>query len=295
MLLFPLRCLGASEQLHADRVNLLLVWEGEFTVAQKARFRQWLKAVVATANTLHGSPPRTKIRIILSAREGQSAVPFARVLRDGLQGIRFYVSPKASLQTLLADWTAYHEFSHLFIPYPGDRDLWFSEGLASYYQNVLQFRAGLLSEKAAWQKLFNGFERGESNAEYPMRNLSQLSDTLHETRAYMRVYWSGALYFLQADAALRSNKGKVTSLDDVLGKFTRCCLEKRPYNNARAIAAEFDRIAQTRLFVRLYERYVLSREMPDYQAVLRQLGVRVKDGEVRYLEKQGFWGAQTPQ
>ena len=56
------------------------------------------------------------------------------------------VNPESSMQEITNDWTAFHELSHLLIPYRGHGDLWFSEGLATYYQNIIQARAGVLSE-----------------------------------------------------------------------------------------------------------------------------------------------------
>ncbi len=164
--------------------------------------------MVAAVNQLNGEPPREKIQIILRSTPGSGAVPFARILRGRFEGIRFYVDPGASLQDLKKDWTAYHEFSHLFIPYPGDSDLWLSEGLASFYQNVLQRRAELLSEQQTWQKLYDGFKRGESNSEFSTMTLSQLSENIRQSRSFMRIYWSGALYFFEADVALRQGTEK---------------------------------------------------------------------------------------
>ena len=48
------------------------------------------------------------------------------------------VDASASSRDLRTDWTASHEFAHLLLPYVSDK--WVSEGVASYYQNVLQAR-----------------------------------------------------------------------------------------------------------------------------------------------------------
>ena len=63
------------------------------------------------------------------------------------------MDPDRPLDDLRTDWTATHEFSHLLLPYVSRRDRWLSEGLASYYQNVLRARDGRLSETDAWRKL----------------------------------------------------------------------------------------------------------------------------------------------
>ena len=87
----------------------------------------------------------------------------------------------------------------------------------------------------------------------------------------MRVYWTGALYFLEADIALRSvddESAPAKSLDDVLRLFNNCCLQDGKQMRGRAIAAEFDRLANTELFVPLYDRYEATRAIPDYDGLL---------------------------
>jgi hypothetical protein len=73
-------------------------------------------------------------------------------LRRNSVAVLLYVRKGASLEELRADWTAAHELSHLFHPYLGDDGRWLAEGLASYYQNVLRARSGLLEEADAWRR-----------------------------------------------------------------------------------------------------------------------------------------------
>ena len=202
----------------------------------------------------------------LQPYSSRSAVPFARVLRNEPQGVLFYVNPDKPLAEFINDWTAYHELSHLFIPYPGIEDIWFSEGLASYYQNILQYRAGLLSAAAAREKLRAGFQRGRSDDRRDDLSLAELSPVMRENLAFMRVYWSGALYFLEADIALRESTELV--LDDVLREFGTCCLGEQRDWTGREIAAEFDRIAESEIFSPLYDKYADTMAMPDYETVL---------------------------
>ena len=70
------------------------------------------------------------------------------------------VDTSHDLDAFLDSWTASHELSHLLLPYISRREAWLGEGFASYYQNVLRARAGMLSQREAWQKLHAGFERG---------------------------------------------------------------------------------------------------------------------------------------
>jgi hypothetical protein len=259
------------EHLPAAGGELLLDWRDDFTSSQQDKLKLWIEEVCTAVTLLHGELPRNQIRISLQANGADSAVPFARVLRESPQGVLFYINPERPLEEFVTDWTAYHEFSHLFIPYPGNSDIWFSEGLASYYQNVVQARAGLLTKNEASEKIRAGFERGRKDSRRADITLGELSSTMRENRAFMRVYWSGALYFLTADVTLRrtakaaiDNEASVQSLDDVLREFGNCCLSQDRDWTGMEIAAEFDRIAGTELFTPLYLEFEDSNAIPVY-------------------------------
>ena len=273
MLLTATPSFAEADQLIADDCTLTLTWRNDFTPAQQDNVRQWLGAVMQTMRLLNGTLPRKEIRIELQATRGYGAVPFARILRQEPEGVLFYIDPDSSLANFVSDWTAYHELSHLFIPYPGQADIWFSEGLASYYQNVLQARAGLLTRDAAREKLRAGFERGRNDAGNADLTLSELSTVMREKHAFMRVYWSGAMYFLQADLQLRklaTADSPVNSLDDVLREFGDCCLNSSRRWSGRQLAGEFDRISATDIFTTLYAEYALSSAIPPYEGMLNE-------------------------
>ncbi len=256
------------ERLPAAGGTLLLDWDGNFSATEKNRLRSWLATVAQTVTLLHGELPRSEIRIELEPNSANSAVPFARVLRREPQGVRFYVNPARDEAEFVHDWTAYHELSHLFIPYPGKQDLWFSEGLASYYQNLLQLRAGLLTPAETRRKLENGFQRGRDDSGHGDLNLGELSLAMRERHAYMRVYWSGALYFLEADIALRRRSNGSLTLDDILRQFGDCCLDTDRRWTGMQMAGEFDRLADTELFMPLYERFAASTAIPEFAPAL---------------------------
>ena len=59
--------------------------------------------------------------------------------------------------------------------------IWLAEGLASYWQNLLRARTGLLTPQQAWQQLDAGFGRGRSVAGDQL-SLAELSGVMHERR-----------------------------------------------------------------------------------------------------------------
>ncbi len=204
-------------------------WNHQFRRDERVKIKKWLQTAGDTLALLNGTMPQDLIQIQFRVRRSGNAVPFAQVLRRHPQGVIFQVNPTRSLEEFIDDWTAPHELVHLFIPYPGEADLWLSEGLATYYQYLLQARAGIKTEQQAWQKIYEGFERGRKDNRYPHLPLEDLSSDMREYRSYMRVYWSGTLYFLEADMALRQASGGTQTLDSVIGVFVNCCRPERIY------------------------------------------------------------------
>lgn len=181
-----------------------------------------------------------------------------------------FINPELGYESLISDWTAFHELSHLLIPYRGKGDIWFSEGLATYYQNIIQARSGLFDETKMWYKIAAGFERGRRDQRWNHINLTEVSDNLGETRQYMRVHWSGVLYWLSADVELRKqHKG---TLDRVLKQLKDCC-ELRSMS-AKAIAHKLDELINVKVFVPLFGKYRKSYRLPEYKSLLADLGVK---------------------
>lgn len=269
-----------QETLDKNGIRLSIDFDASITVPERDKLIQWLDHAMQTMRLLNGAPPRPELRIVLdSYRRSDDAIPFGKVIRRRPEGVHFYINPERSLDEFVHNWTTYHELSHLFIPYPGRPDVWFSEGLASYYQNVLQYRAGLLTETEAWQKLISGFERGRQNDQHADLTLTQLSSGTHKRYAFMRIYWSGALYFLEADLRLRAETNNKQSTDTVLKAFGECCFKQRRRWTGKQIAEEFDRLSDSNIFSPLFDHYALSSAMPDYLPILKDAGIELAKGQ----------------
>ena len=183
------------------------------------------------------------------------------------------------------DWCAVHEFTQLLIPDPGDTDRWLYERFATYYQYLLQARAGIKTEQQAWQKMLEGFERGRKNNEYRYLSLQELSANMRNYGSFMRVYWSGTLFFLEADIALRERSDGAQSLDSVLKTFIQCCRPQRSYWQGSSLIDALDEASETGIFSDLYKRFQVAKAMPDYRPAFTKLGIDVKASKVN-LDKR---------
>jgi predicted metalloprotease with PDZ domain len=204
-----------------------LVFFGSIRGMDYDRFVAPLKKVVAEENRMMGGPPYDRYFFFLDIGNPGGGLEHRNSCRIGW-------SRNGSPAKLAA--FAAHEFFHLwnvksirpvvlgpfdYIHPPRTRNLWFVEGVTSYYGNLTMRRAGLMTD-----------------AEY-LENLSESIRQLQQTRARVRVtadeaglrvwesgdsegygglsyYLKGELIGLCLDLNIRERTGNRASLDDVM-------------------------------------------------------------------------------
>jgi len=270
--------------------RLRVIVEG---VAERERvdeLQRWLAECADAALTAYGRLPLREATVLIrqsrsrdgGARQGRrgdpSPVPWGQTRREDGVSVLLYVRPDAGLDELRDDWTAVHELSHLFHPYLGPDGRWLAEGLASYYQNVLRARAGQLDGDEAWRRLDAGFERGRgSGAGAPLGEIGW------SRASTMRIYWGGAMFWLEADLALRRDRR--LDLDTVLSRYARCCLDGDSESAPAEFVAELDRLGGGGVFTSLFRRYAAMREFPPTRDAYRALGLDRQDGRLRFSDR----------
>ncbi len=255
------------------RVEVVEVADGE----RAAMLQRWIAETATAPLTVFGRfpLPTAQVRVKQVSSDDDSPVPWGQTLRSDGVSVLLFVRENATLDELRADWTAVHELSHLFHPYLGSSGRWMAEGLASYYQNVLRARVGLLEGDEAWRRLDGGFQRGRKAVTGVRLDALQI-----RRGGTMRVYWAGAAFWLEADLALRE---RGNSLDAVLAEYSRCCLgDGTEQVQPEAFAAALDKIAKHPVFAPLYRRYAASETFPSLDDAYRRLGIRIANGRLRF-------------
>lgn len=236
----------------------------------QTRLLRWIEQTAPALLAASGRLPLPDAQVlVVPLADVATPVPWAQVSRASGSALKLFVGLDAEQQALLDDWTLVHELSHLLHPYLHTRGRWLSEGLASYYQNVLRARVGLLTADQAWSKLDAGFSRGR-------RERGAASATLAEAavggyRSTMRVYWGGAAFWLEAELALRQHSG--TDLALLLDAFARRHLPADRRWEPERFVAELDRLAGVELLRPLFTRYANATVFPSLDATYRQLGL----------------------
>lgn len=255
------------------------------TTDQRAALRAWLARVSQAVLDAYGRLPIPDVQVLVvpvTRHRGDDAVVFGQSTRGQGHALTLLVDPAAPAAAFANDWIAVHELSHLFHPYLGDDGRWLAEGLATYYQEVLRARAGLIGADDAWGRLDAGFARGRADAHAGLP-LAEVSERMMDLRAFMRVYWSGTAYWLDVDTALRRQSRGRLSVDVALARFRDCCLPSHRAWTPQAFVAKLDALTGTDLFTREYGALVDATTFPDLAPTYAALGLRTQaDGALRF-------------
>jgi hypothetical protein len=259
----------------------------------------WLRSAARMASLALGRFPRARAQVVvLPAPAAAEPVRYGMMNRGGGSSALMLLSANATRGALERDWVALHEFCHLLHPFVQRQDAWLSEGLATYFAEVLRARAGAEPEQLAWQRLYDGARLGTGVA----RGLGAESADMFQNASFKRVYWGGAAFALLADVAVRRYTQGRRSLPSVLGDVLGSWVHEPRAFSALEIAALIDRALGAPLMRELMQRWVTGDALPSLDGVYAELGLEVVGDRVRASGSGGeAWirdaimrGAQAP-
>ncbi|MEE4329513.1 MAG: hypothetical protein V2J10_01500 [Wenzhouxiangella sp.] len=267
-----------TEAPAAERPELELVVDSALQRPAQ-EWREWIDLAVDAVAGVGGEFPVPRVNVYLHEGPEGQPITFGWVRRNSPPEVHFRVSPSASHAELIDEWHAFHEFAHLLLPFSGNQDIWFAEGLASYYQYFLQARAGVIDADEAWQRLLAGFQRGFDDPSGEGEPLVRLSPRMWRLSAFRRVYWSGAAFFLRVDHGLREASGHRHSLDRTLAAFAACCIDDGSRRwTALTLVERLGELSLPEVWRQEYDRAMRSRAAPDFGSAGGALGL-VLEGE----------------
>ena len=240
-----------------------------FDEARRGWLATWVSNAGEVVSLATGRFPVTEAQVIVLPTSS-AAFRFGHTGRSGGASIVLLMPRDIELESLREDWIAIHEFSHLLHPFVRREDAWLSEGLATYLQEVLRVRAGMLDADAAWRRMYDGAALGRDAT----GNLA--SETLrmaHEAN-YQTVYWAGAAIALMTDVELRRRSEGRMSLDSALAALADEPRFMKVPASAQSLLAALDRASQGSTFHDVAARYLEGRELPDLSELYRELGLR---------------------
>ncbi|HXV24839.1 MAG TPA: hypothetical protein VED46_11320 [Alphaproteobacteria bacterium] len=179
----------------------LIVMDGQLR-ASTDEVADWVhRTALANADLWRGFPVARSTVVILPTPR-RSNVPFGRVISTGGILVLALVGSEIEPRALYDEWVLIHEFIHLGTPFIRDTGAWLNEGIATYLEPIVRYRAGWRSAESVWEEWIGWMGRGVP----PMtRGLSSGSP-----------YWGGALFALMADTELRKLTGGRLGLEHCL-------------------------------------------------------------------------------
>jgi M61 glycyl aminopeptidase len=255
---------------------------------QRTKLHDWLAHVSRAVLSAYGRLPLGDVQVLMLpisslglahravAAIAARPVHFGQSIRGEGNALELLVDPSRPAAEFDADWIAVHELSHLMHPYLGDRGSWLAEGLATYYQNILRARAGLLTPAQAWDRMRGGF--ADASAKPYHETLEEAAENMHRSHGFDRIYWSGAAYWLTVDRDLRRASGGKLSMELALSRFRDCCLPAYRGWRPEEFVAKLDALLGVKTFSQRYREFADMREFPDWKKLYAELGIRI-DGE----------------
>lgn len=261
----------------------LALLDGELAIDEAAALR-WLRSGLDVLATADGPLPIERLSaIVLPAGEQAVPVPFGMVARGGGASLLLLVSSTATEQALTTDWVLPHELSHLLLPFIEREHAWLSEGLATYYQELLRARAGVQSERTTLTTMVRSLRdaaHSESSA-----SVIEESARMRRSHAYRKVYWGGAAFWLVSDVRLRRLSRGKASLDSVLAALRAEGALERVWS-ARALVTKLDALAGVPVFSRAWEE-AAAQPFPPFEPTLDGLGIGFTDGALDLDDARG--------
>ncbi len=131
------------EKIEMEDANLRLAILGGLPDPAHEKIRRWIRHGADSVANIYGRFPLQSPQIlVVPVGEHSGPVPWGQVLRGGGSSMQLFIDTSQAYDQFMHDWTLVHEFSHFLHPNLGKGSAWLGEGLASYYQNIAQARAG---------------------------------------------------------------------------------------------------------------------------------------------------------
>lgn len=244
-------------------------WSPDYSAEEKLATKAWIVSYKEAIEKQFGPYPfNIRIGFHRRNRNSNKLDIFGMTDRAAQQGVDFYIDSPSPLRlpTLLSDWTAAHELSHLLLPYVGRKNAWFSEGFASYMQYKVMADAGQISEKSRWDKYKSHISRAAERYQYGKAPFISMVNDMREERDWPMIHWGGVSYFINAERKL-NRMGR--SIEQTVANYMACC---RPNSSSLdELLLDLDQQSKSTVFTALYQDYKNNPGFPDYQSALNEL------------------------
>ena len=238
-----------SDQV-AVQDKIVWYWKDEFSDFEKFKLKKWINNTLEATEKVLGAYPFT-VHCTFHLSDANHPVPFGKTSRrNGINEVHFYVNPSFELADYEKDYTAQHEISHLSIPFINRKNLWFSEGYATYLSRLIMVEQGYYTLAEFDSLYFHKIQNFPNVFNSSTLTFTQVMDSLMAHHYYSHIYFGGSSYFYQVDKELQAIGQSLSTVIQAYQKQNRL-LDKRLVH----VLASFDEISNSRIFTRTYDLY----------------------------------------
>lgn len=261
---------GADASLRARRADLRLVTLDHRLDLPAGEIAAWVDDTARAIGNFWQGFPVDRLLLVAVPQPGRSGIPYGRVIGGGGASLMVMVGEQAQRAALYGDWVLIHEMVHLGSPFVL-RHPWLTEGLATYFEPIIRYRAGRRSVESLWAEFAQEMPRGVDAIE---------REGLANTRR--GIYWGGAIVMLLADIEMRERSAGKRGLEDCLRSILHEGGDATRLVGVDWMAEACDRADGGDTMRRLVQRHAWSRQAVDLAEIWHRLGVtRGEDGQVK--------------
>jgi hypothetical protein len=263
-----------TTQLHVEDGLIIVAHAPRELGVSQVHLESWVGNAARAVETYYGRFPVRRLRVEVQPGSGRGAQTGA-AYGFGMPLIRMNVGRGSNDEDLADDWMMTHEMVHLAFPRVAAEHHWIEEGLATYIEPIARAQAGLLPVEQVWRDLLEGLPRG-----LPLPG----DRGLDFTPTWGRTYWGGALFCLLADIEIRKRTGNRYGLQDALRGILRGGGSIERIWPIERVLELGDAAVGVPVLSELYARMRATPVEVDLDALWRELGVSVVDGEIVFDE-----------
>lgn len=234
---------------------------------------EWIRRSAAAVTAYFGRFPVKEYGLLVIAEPGDT-VGHATTFGHAGAATRIRVGTSAGQSSFARDWVLVHEMVHTALPDLPRRALWLQEGNATYVEPIARAMAGQISQSQMWSDALAGMPKGEPR---------DGDGGMDGTTAWRRLYWGGAIFWLEAEVAIFEQSEGRFLLRDALRAINRTSGGNGADWTPEQMMMVGDSATQTRALRALYGRFA-SRGIDDnLPRLLERLGLsRDPESGVRF-------------
>lgn len=259
-----------TQELNVDGVKVRLDFRDQDFRDGTAPLVEWIERSIRIVGGYYGRFPVPEVQIQVSSAPGGGVRHGTAYGWPGPR-IRLQVGKNATAAELTRDWILVHEMVHLALPEMDDKQVWLTEGIATYVEGIARVQAGNRNAQDVWAENVRLMPQGLPKSG---------DDGLDNTHTWGRTYWGGAVFCLQADVEIRRRTGNRFGLQDALRAVAKASGGLSYDWPVMRVFETGDAAVGVNVLQTLYARMKDAPEAPDLDALWKDMGIQRGGGAV---------------